>query len=118
MIKYSQLDSLFATLPFECKEYNIEINEDETSLPLPYSAYFPSSFSPFSADGINYVSTCETRLLLIDGDFQNTYQSDIENLLTDNGLFYQKEIDFDEDSRVYLFTYNFEVINDYAEIGS
>lgn len=109
MIKYSQIENIFASYDIEVHEYNVETNED---IYTPYVVYTATGGNTFGADSINYFNTLDVGLALIDETLDFAMQRRIEKVFDDNSVTYDKQINFDNDQRVYSIAYNFEVIDD------
>lgn len=107
MIRYRKIDEAFASLPFPIKEYEYESNEE---ILLPYACYIISSIEPVYGDGITMFNTLTINLLYITDVLDLEEQKAIELCMTDNGLAYEKTIDFDEEERVYTVVYTFTAI--------
>ncbi len=107
MIKYDDIELMFSGLPFEVKEFNYEANE----ISLPYVTYVPSSANVASADGVVYLSTINVRLFLYDGKYDKSITESIETVFGANEIFYNKQITFDDEARLYIVEYEFEAIN-------
>lgn len=108
MVKYSEIQDIFKLNGVDAIEYNYETDEDITT---PFVVYVATESNSFGADGINYINLLNIRLALID-DFINTPTIElIEKTLADNYIRYEKNIEFDNESRLFSTQYTFEVID-------
>lgn len=112
MIKYSQIDDIFSGLSFSCEEYRLF---DDDDIELPYCVYIAAETNPVSADGFNYITILTVRLVLVDDDINSGSQQEVETIMNNHNIFNTKSIDFDDENRLYTFTYEFEALNDYEQ---
>lgn len=108
MIHYDKIKEAFASMPFPIEEYEYESNEE---ILLPYACYLISSVEPVYADGITLFNTLTINLLYITDALDLDEQSSIEQCMSQNGLAYDKNIDFDEEQRVYTVVYTFTALS-------
>ena len=109
MVKYSELENIFLSHDLVIHEYNIETNEE---IDLPYMVYTAIDGEAFGADGINFFKTLTISLAVIDETMNFTLQRKIESVLDSITAFFDKQINFDDEARLYSITYNFTVIDD------
>lgn len=109
MIKYSNIEDIFAQDNISINEYNIETLEE---ISLPYLVYTVTDGDTFSADGINYIRLLNLSLALFDETLNFSMQRRIEQVLDRNFTSYDKQINFDENARLYSITYTFEVLDE------
>lgn len=109
MIKYSDIETVFGNAGITVEEYNIE-SDDE--LDTPYIAYICSDGASFEADGINYVKFLNVALVMVDQYMNYPLQVQIEAVLDESGLIYDKSVSFDAEDRLYSVTYNFDVLDE------
>lgn len=114
MIKYSEIESVFASHDITVHEYNIELN-DET-IETPFVVYTATASDDFLADGINFCSFINVGLALIDETLNFTMQSKIESVFADCDTSYDKQINYDDNERLYTISYTFSVLEDEVEI--
>lgn len=108
MIKYSDIQDVFKLNGVEAIEYNYETDED---ISTPFVVYVASEGSSFGADGVNYINMLNIRLALIDEFFKSETADMIEKTFNDNCITYDKNIEFDNDSRLFTTQYTFDVID-------
>lgn len=113
MLKYSEIPNAFQQQNINAVEYNIE---DDGEIVTPYVVYVATDGDRYGADGLNYVKFLNVRLALIDQSLDKTMMSKIENVLDSACQTYDKNIEFDDDERLYSIGYTFVVIDDSNEI--
>lgn len=109
MIKYSELENIFLSQGVEIHEYNIETDED---IDLPYVVYTINNGESFGADGVNFFKTFEISMAMFDETLNFHLQREIENVLEENFTFFDKQVNFDSDARIYTISYQFTVEDD------
>ncbi len=109
MIKYSELESIFISHDLLIHEYNIETDEE---IELPYIVYNATDGDNFSADGFSYFKILTVSLAIIDETMNFGLQRNVEDVLDSNTVFYDKQINFDDEARLYSITYTFSVQDD------
>lgn len=109
MIKYSELETVFSQKGIKLEEYNLETDEEIT---LPYFVYTATDGTYFEADGINYLRMLTVGLAMIDETLNFPKQRIIESVLDDESTRYDKQINFDDEQRLYSITYTFSVFDD------
>ena len=108
MIKYSDLESTFAQNNLNITEYNVETNYD---VELPIIVYIATGAETFEADGINFFNIMDVTLALVDQTLNFPMQRAIEGVLDEISTGYDKNIQFDDDERLYSVSYSFTVID-------
>lgn len=109
MVKYSELQSIFQSHDLLINEYNIETDDE---IELPYIVYNATDGESFSADGFSYFKTLIISLAIIDETMNFGLQRSVEEILDENTTFYEKQINFDDEARLYSITYSFSVQDD------
>ncbi len=109
MIKFTEIQSLFQAHNIVVHEFNLETDED---VAIPYVAYTINDAESFSADGISYFKTLEITLAIFDETPNFALQREIEEVLDTNTAFFDKQVNFDNDSRIYTVGYHFTVVDD------
>lgn len=109
MLKYSELEQTFDDYGITVEEYNIET--DDELVETPYIAYVVSDADSFGADGINYLKLLNINLVMIDEKLNFDLQRNIETVLSDNSLSFNKTINFDENNRLYSVSFFFNVMD-------
>lgn len=109
MIKYSQLETIFRSNGIDIHEFNLETDEEYD---LPFAVYRINDGESFSADGITYYQMFEIALAFFDETLNFAMQNTIENILINNGTYFDKRVNFDAEVRVYSISYLFTVEDD------
>lgn len=109
MIKYTELESVFRAGNVDIHEYNIETDED---IELPYVVYTINSMESFSADGVDFFKTLEISMAFFDDTLNFPLQRKIESILEDNFTYFDKQVNFDSEARIYTINYQFTVEDD------
>ena len=86
-------------------EYNVETNED---IELPYLVYIADDSNSFSADGVNYINFINVAIVLIDQSLNFELQQGIEQVFYKNDVFFEKNITFADEERLYTITYTIQ----------
>ena len=108
MIKYSEIHDVFIENEIDAIEYNYESNEE---IDTPFVVYVATDGASFGADGINYLNLVNIRLALTDVFINTETMRLVEKTLDENFIRYDKNIDFDNDSRLYSIQYSFNVLD-------
>ena len=98
-------------VPFAFGQFGDDDGDDEKPQAAPFIYFSYTSRSDFHADGINYakIVLLTIELVTVDPDFD--LQTEIETALTASDMtFDQPDQEFDDGQRVYLTTYNTEVL--------
>ena len=110
MIKYSEIKTIFNNAEITIYEYNVELNEEQIETPLV--VYQATSGDYFGADGINYLNLLNVAIALIDETMNFSMQKQIECVLDNVDISYDKNISFDDENRLYTVVYYISVIDD------
>lgn len=83
--------------------------EAEAPVP-PFAVYDLPSETPFGADDRRYWRSHATEVHLVTKlrDFET--EQAVEEKLDANGVYYQKQADFDNEEKVWIITYTFEAL--------
>lgn len=109
VIKYTQIKDVFAEIGIDIYEFNIETDED---ISTPFVVYTATDGNFFEADGINYLKTLSVAVAVIDETMNFPMQRKIEDMFDKYFIIYDKQINFDNDVRLYSISYSFEVLDD------
>ena len=110
MIRYSDIDKIFAEAGINVYEYRVELNEQE--IETPFIVYAVTSSDTFEADGISYINFLSVTLSMIDDSLNFEMQHYIESVLDSNDIVYTKAFGFDDESRLHTVSYIFTVMED------
>lgn len=109
MIKYSELQSLFESLNIRVEEFSIK-NQDEEIEPY-FLVYVKTGDIPVFADGKNYYSLASCKAYLEVDNLNDEVIANLENIFIDNGVTFDKSIEYIPDDRVFELLFEFTVIN-------
>lgn len=111
MIKYSELENVFAEVGLTIHEYNVELEED-FEIELPFIVYTATDGNSFDADGINYFRMLSIGIAMLDETLNFELQRKIEDLFDKYFTPYDKQINFDSEQRIYSISYTITVQDD------
>lgn len=112
MIKFTELESVFADSDIIINKYSYETDEE---IDLPYLVYDATSGESFGADGISFFKTLIISLAVIDESPNFFMQRKVEEVLDNNTVFFDKSISFDDNSRLYTVIYTFSVVDNASD---
>lgn len=75
----------------------------------PFITYYYPGTDNFSADGIVYLQISEGNIELYDVEKNIEAETKIENFLTENGIFYEKQEYYIESEKMIQVIYEFEI---------
>lgn len=73
---------------------------------LPYIVLIEGASQNFKADNQAYAKMQRFMVILISGARDTTHESSIETIFDNNHIFYEKEVDWDEDNLIYTTQYD------------
>lgn len=111
MVKYSELEELLKETGIPCSEYHIE-DFQEQFIEIPSLVYIVINTNDVPADGIPYVRFLNVRIELLTNSIGFEEQKKVEKALSKAELFFAKDIDYDEDNKLYSTTYDITVLED------
>lgn len=87
-----------------------EDDPDNPAPPPPFVCYYYTGDNDFLADNVNYfpIRTLSIELYTDNKDF--SLETAVESMLTSNGFVYSKTEEYISSERMYMVTYNMEVI--------
>lgn len=103
------MKNVFAQKGLNVIEYNIET---EDIVDLPFIVYTATDGSYFQADGQNYLKFLNVTLAIFDETLTFGLQRQVEDVLDERSVQYDKQINFDSEQRIYTISYSFEVFDD------
>ena len=109
MINYSQLEDIFSQNNLTIHEYNVELNDEE--IETPFIVYTATDGDSFEADGINYFRLLNVGIALLDEVLNFSLQRKIESIFDEYSTRYDKQINFDDEARIYTITYTISVVD-------
>ena len=109
MLKYSEIESVFNENEINIFEYVDETNED---ISLPLIVYIAQDGTGFEADSVNYIKFLDVAIVVIDETMNFELQRKIEKLFYDNEVYFEKNISFSEEERLYSVTYTIQVFDE------
>ncbi len=113
MIKYSDIETTFASYDLIVHEYNIETDEE---IETPFIVYTATDGEAFNADGVNFINFLNISMALIDETMNFPLQEMIEKVFADNDISFDKNINFDDGERLYSIGYTFTVFDDHGVV--
>lgn len=110
---YKEVYTLVSTIPMT-QEKNIpaayfQFPEDNAP-PPPFITYYYPSDNDFKADDTNYTLIRDLTIELYTDNKDFTLEKAVEDQLTSNGLVYSKTEDYIESEKLYMITFETEVI--------
>lgn len=83
---------------------------EDNAPPPPFITYYYSSDNDFKADDTNYTLIRDLNIELYTDNKDFTLEKAVEDALTSNGLVYSKSEDYIESEKLYMITFETEVI--------
>ena len=109
MLKYSEIKEVFNDNNIDIIEYNDETNDD---IDLPLVVYIAQDGESFGADNVNYFNFLRVAVVLLDETMNFFMQRQIESVFYQSETYFEKNVTFAEDERLYSITYIIQVIDD------
>lgn len=106
---YSALTAVFVSIPTFFESIDVEEGDE---LPPNYIYFESGTTVGFGADNRTYWSTTPIELLVVQANpiaNDDTLQTEVEEFLDTNRLFYTKQVANDEDIRATVTTYTFNI---------
>ena len=109
MIKYSNLKDIFTPLNIRVEEFSIK-NQDEEIEPY-FLVYVKTGDLPIFADGKNYYMLANCKAYLEVDNQNDEVVAKLENIFIENGIGFEKSIEYIPDDRVFELLYEFTVLD-------
>lgn len=104
---YQQINTMIESIGIPSTYYSFPVNQAPN---LPYIVFYFPNYNDLGADNINYQIIAQLNIELYSENKDFALEKQVEDVITSNGLFFDKSEDYIEQEEMYEVLYEIEIV--------